>query len=185
MPTDLDLHFLQRKGICRTGLIAHKVLQDKFFLMIEKHFTFNIYCPFVTNIHVHFLLLYFMYFILMSLILKCIKHIVISDKIFCLPDSHWGEWTHLVHFPPFFLTRETTFMTSYMLSYITGTFWNGVYSKRKNLFPLVYSERKDIAPKGSKFFPFRREQKNFYKVVSLESVSSTLKVVTCPLCSSR
>ena len=88
----------------------------------------------------------------------------------------------MVYFPPFFLTRETTFMTSYLLSCITGTFWNGVYSKRKNLFPLVYSERKDFAVKGSKFFPFRvdpfrREQNNFYKVVSLESVSFILKVI--------
>ena len=41
-------------------------------------------------------------------------------------------------------TRETTFVTSCLLSYAPNSFWKGIYSKRK-----------EFASTGSKFFPFR------------------------------
>ena len=50
---------------------------------------------------------------------------------------------HLLFFQPLF-SRETTFVTSCLLSCIPSPFRKGVYSKMK-----------EFAPIGSKFFPFR------------------------------
>ena len=50
-----------------------------------------------------------------------------------------GNWIYLVHFPPFL--KEI--MISCLHSCTPGPFW-----KR------VYTERKEFAPEGSKFFPF-------------------------------
>ena len=51
------------------------------------------------------------------------------------------EWTHLNY--RHFFTRETTFVTSCLLSWTLAPFWKGVYSKRKEFAP------------GDKFFPLR------------------------------
>ena len=50
---------------------------------------------------------------------------------------------NLIEFPPCF-RREKTFATPCLLSYIANPFWKGVYFKKK-----------EFAPDGSKFFPFR------------------------------
>ena len=54
-----------------------------------------------------------------------------------------GHRIHLINFPPC-LTREITFVTSCLRSCTSNPFWKG-----------VYSERKEFAPMGSKFFHFR------------------------------
>ena len=65
-----------------------------------------------------------------------------------------------------FLTREITW--DFLLAFLhTYPFWKGVYSKRK-----------EFAPHGSKFFPFRVDpfsegrQKKFGRVASLECINS-------------
>ena len=75
-----------------------------------------------------------------------------------------------------FFTRETTFVTSCLMSYTLNSFWKGVCSKRK-----------EFAPLGSKFFPYRvdpfirREAKQFLKrITSLWSVSILLKYYCRP-----
>ena len=68
-----------------------------------------------------------------------------------------------------FLPGETTFVTFCLLYCMPYLFWKGVHSRRK-----------EFAPPGSKFFPFRvnhlseRRQKLFDRVTSLESVSIPL-----------
>ena len=54
-----------------------------------------------------------------------------------------GDWISLVDFLLVF-RRETTFMTSYML-----------FCTLNPICKRVYSKRKEFAPRGSKFFPFR------------------------------
>ena len=68
-----------------------------------------------------------------------------------------SEYVHLVYFQPF-LPRKTTFMTSCLHSCTANSIGKG-----------VYSERKEFAPGGSKFFPlrvgslFRRQTENNLK----------------------
>ena len=75
---------------------------------------------------------------------------------------------HLVDFPQSF-TRGATFVTSSLLSCTPNPFCRGTYSKRK-----------EFAPTGSKFFPFRVDpfsegmQKQFDRVASHEDVSILL-----------
>ena len=59
------------------------------------------------------------------------------------PCRFSGEWIHLVDFPSF-LTRETTFVTSYLPSWTSGLFWKRICSKMQ-----------EFAPEESKFFPSR------------------------------
>ena len=61
-----------------------------------------------------------------------------------IPIINERVWTHVVDCPPVFFTRETTFVTSCLLSYASASFWKWGYSKRK-----------EFAPIGSKFFSFR------------------------------
>ena len=62
-----------------------------------------------------------------------------------------------------YFTREATFVTSSLLSSTLGLFWKG-----------VCFQRKEFAPKGSKFFPLREDsfsegrQKDFDRVASLK-----------------
>ena len=63
--------------------------------------------------------------------------------LWLIQTSDLRYWKHLIDFLPFF-TRETTFVTSWLFSCTTSPFWKWVYSKRK-----------EFAPIGSKFFPFR------------------------------
>ena len=58
-------------------------------------------------------------------------------------DQSWGDFIHLVDVLPF-CTRKTTFVTSALLFYTPVFFWKGVYCNRK-----------EFAPTGSKFFPFK------------------------------
>ena len=56
---------------------------------------------------------------------------------------HHRDWVYLVDFAPVF-SRDTHSVTSCLLYCPPRPLWNGVYFKRK-----------EIAPLGSKFFPFR------------------------------
>ena len=81
--------------------------------------------------------------------------------------SHWLDTPGILS--PFF-TRETIFVTSCLLS------WTGIPSQKE-----VYSKRKEFAPRGSKFFPFRvdpfedGDRIHFDRTASPESVSILLK----------
>ena len=82
-------------------------------------------------------------------------------------------------------TREITFMTFSFTREITFNFLF-VFLHTKSLLKAVFSERKEFASKGSKFFSFffflnrlleRREQNHFDRVVDFESVSVPCKFV--------
>ena len=59
-----------------------------------------------------------------------------------------------------FQGTEFTFEGSNSVKFVSPLFWKKVYSERKVFAPKwVYSKRKEFAPLGSKFFPFRVDQR--------------------------
>ena len=73
----------------------------------------------------------------------CISSQLRTKTVVSEPCRFSGEWIHLVDFPSF-LTRETTFVTSYLPSWTSSLFWKRICSKMQ-----------EFAPEESKFFPSR------------------------------
>ena len=83
-----------------------------------------------------------------------------------------GNWLQMVDFLPF-LIRETTSVTSWLLSCTSNPFWKGVCSKRK-----------EFASRGNIFFPLRVDSfsegnKTILIIVSFVSESIPFKCKKC------